>query len=271
MEQTTILSETVETIEEKTLPIKIVHQYQFDKDLEYCKEYREPLEIVITACPDYTNDGERFIFDGMVHNSIGLVGRKSLRALQGTVNALESLGIPVKLTLAYADSETNDPDILKTLLLDQKTFQAKLNESQIEAYIYSSKLFSSNVLVAIDAINMSNRFFTDESLAIAERIVENLSEEEITGIIYSRSDILGRMFERNPESRQHFIEFCRSRVLVDIRDHIAFGAAVRAERSRGNKVCIASMSIPHLSKFFHANQNPNGVDSIPVIAIAQKY
>jgi len=226
-------------------------------------ERGEPIELIITTCPDYSYElvnGKKVFTFGSIGKAIGLVGEEAFRNIAPLVKVLNKYSIHTKITFAYADIEAIDPDIIENMDISTQGFQELIEQSVVSAYLYAKNIFhegQQDIFCTADSVKMSKRFFNDKEVsAFSEEGFSQLDSNTLTHIYIQRLKLLERMFKRVVYKRKNSSKFNEnafylSRCEKDIKDHICIGLGIKKERAQGKKLYIVTLSIPHLANFFN--------------------
>lgn len=96
----------------------------------------EVLNIIMSICPDYgvIETGDPLLpYQYTFHNlgeNIGLVGQRAISITNSLHHLFSKLNIPIKITLAMADFEAFDDNILRSLHLSEQEFLQRVGKSK---------------------------------------------------------------------------------------------------------------------------------------------
>ncbi len=241
---------------------------QFFKDLYYSMFCGGTIEFFITACPDYSYDGNnRFDFLSLGERP-GLVATSIFDALLDCIKVLDRERIHTRVTFAYAGQEAQDPDIQYALGLSAEIIDSRIKKSIISMYHYAKEQLSlhcSPFYVSVDAVSMTDLVYFEgydfNSIGVDSKLFE--------GIKISRLNILSRWYERcSGRNSEDFQEFVERRCISDVTQHFALGETIRILRQRGRLASIVTMSLQSLCKIFnYSGKNP----LVPILCVEQGY
>ena len=82
----------METIQELTAALESSKQdkRRIGQRIRHAIQGDQPLQLYIGSCPDYTNDGHQYTFEG-IGSGVPLLSKKQLAANRGLVGALDCL------------------------------------------------------------------------------------------------------------------------------------------------------------------------------------
>ena len=162
------------------------------KSLSKIQRMKGQINVISTVCPDYPNNGRKYIFRGKLGNGIGLVARKHLELAPKFLDNLKNKNVGIKYLILTAD--------LPELVDCQKEFYLAVADSE-KNYLEQCKISAENIFSAMVFPGKSETF----SSFYGSRNIDYLSlQEEVSRNIL-------REARENQDFRIDFQYFIRKR------------------------------------------------------------
>lgn len=232
--------------------IKDVHRNIFLQDVARSlleKSYKieqSPIIIKATTCPDYAFDAAQrsYLSRGGLGDGFGLSAQNMTKGLLGIAAALTKAEIKFTVDFAFADIESRDSDMLNKVKLTKSEFMRQVLASRLATESAVKDIFSAQGIVGnVTTSGMSELLSQD--LQFGQEVPRTTAD----GMVLHRASFYKNFFADALGQQPH--EFMRARAQRDITDHLQLGDAVAMLRNNGERVTIATMSIPALAKYLN--------------------